>query len=494
MKKILITIGFFLTIGFSINAQSYSDALRLSQLNTFGTARTLGVSGAFGAMGGDYGSININPAGIADYRTSEFILTPSVNSYSNDATLSGAETVNSTGSGFGIQNIAVVFGNNVTGSDWQTSNFSIGLSRISDFSEEFSYAGTTPGSITERFLELGNFAGDVSNLDNFEAGLAWDVGALYFDANDNFVTDFTSPDQTIFKKQYIRRSGKINQLDFAWAGNLNNKVNIGVSAGLPFFTFEETKIYEEEDPNDEVSFFERLNFTEFLNTSGVGFNMKLGAVFKPTKKLRIGAALHTPTWYKMDDSYYTSLQYVYSDGGLNDSTATSPNGSFDYRMTTPWRAVGSVGTIIKVGDIRGFINADVEYLDYRNNSFNLTSNSDNPEDLAYEIELNQEIDAQLTSAVNFRLGGEFGYDIWRFRTGFALNGSPYEIDQQSSNNKVFSVGLGLRQDRFYLDLGYQRTKTEEGYIPYIVLEEQASQLVNIEGTRGKFLVTAGFKF
>ncbi len=494
MLKKLIYLGIVLGFSHGLHAQNYSEILKLTQLNDGTTARTMGVAGAFGAMGGDYGSLAINPAGLGDYRKSEFIFSPVIRSYSNDATLEGNSPRNTTGSGFGILNLGVVFSNNTAGSSWQTSNFSIGLSQINNFSEEFAYEGTTPGSITERFLELGNFAGSVDALDNFEAGLAWDVGALYFDTNENFVTDFPTADTRVFKEQFVRRSGRINQLDFAWGGNLNNKVNFGVSAGVPFFTFEETKVYEEIDQDGSVPFFERLQFTEFINTSGVGFNLKVGTVLKPTRNIRIGAAIHSPTWYSVDDSYNNSLEYVYNDNGIVSNSVDSPTGAFDYRINTTWRAIGSVGGIFRVGALRGFVNADFEYLDYRNGNFNLTENSTDPDVLDFELELNQQIDTELNSALNVRLGTELGYDIWRFRGGVALNGSPYSIDDQSSNNQVYSLGFGLRQDRFFLDVAYQLSKTEEGYIPFVVLEESAQQFANVEGTRSNIALTAGFKF
>jgi hypothetical protein len=64
MKKIfLINLTVFsISFGYS---QEVSDALRYSQDNLNGTARFRALSGAFGALGGDLSSINVNPAGSA---------------------------------------------------------------------------------------------------------------------------------------------------------------------------------------------------------------------------------------------------------------------------------------------------------------------------------------------------------------------------------------------------------------------------------------------
>ncbi|MCS6818413.1 MAG: hypothetical protein NZ522_00575, partial [Chitinophagales bacterium] len=54
-----------------LNAQIYDvDALRFSRLHTSGTARNIGVAGAFGSVGADLSAVLHNPAGVAMYRSS----------------------------------------------------------------------------------------------------------------------------------------------------------------------------------------------------------------------------------------------------------------------------------------------------------------------------------------------------------------------------------------------------------------------------------------
>ena len=62
MKKTAITL---LLIGMAVcaEAQTMYDALRFSENNYEGTARTMAMGNAFTALGGDLGSISINPAG-----------------------------------------------------------------------------------------------------------------------------------------------------------------------------------------------------------------------------------------------------------------------------------------------------------------------------------------------------------------------------------------------------------------------------------------------
>ena len=74
MKKIL----FLLLTGFTFNAaqsQEINDAMRYAQDNLNGTARFRAMGGAFGALGGDLSSLNINPAGSAVFANNQVALT-----------------------------------------------------------------------------------------------------------------------------------------------------------------------------------------------------------------------------------------------------------------------------------------------------------------------------------------------------------------------------------------------------------------------------------
>lgn len=44
-------------------------------------------------------------------------------------------------------------------------------------------------------------------------------------------------------------------------------------------------------------------------TTGTGFDLKLGAIFRPIddSAFRFGFAIHTPTWYTLTDKYNSSI-------------------------------------------------------------------------------------------------------------------------------------------------------------------------------------------
>jgi len=61
-----------------IFAQNQVDALRYSNLMFGGSARYVALGGAFGAVGADFTTLSVNPAGIGLYKTSEMSFSPSM--------------------------------------------------------------------------------------------------------------------------------------------------------------------------------------------------------------------------------------------------------------------------------------------------------------------------------------------------------------------------------------------------------------------------------
>ena len=78
MKKVALTIFMAVAATVAGYAQTAYDAFLFSDNNYEGTARTMAMGNAFTALGGDLGSISINPAGSAVAKHSQFIISPSL--------------------------------------------------------------------------------------------------------------------------------------------------------------------------------------------------------------------------------------------------------------------------------------------------------------------------------------------------------------------------------------------------------------------------------
>lgn len=489
----MLIMGLMATTAFS---QSLTDALRYSTVYPGGTARTAGAGGAFGALGGDFGGITINPASLATYRSSEFTFSPGIRNEKTESILQGSTLSTSNSENhFGLENLGLVLSNQPIASDWYTSNLAIGFNKIANFDRSYNFSGATIGSITERWVELANGL-NFQQLDDFEAYPAYSTGAIYdFEEDGFYETDFQGlPDQAVSKGQFVDQEGSINELSLTWAGNYKNKMSIGLGVGIPFLSFEELKTYYEEDPNGEIPIFDDLEYTEYLNTTGTGVNLKAGFIYTPARVLRIGASVQSPTWYFLTDDYDTNVAYSFTDSqGAQSYDESSPAGTFRYRFRAPWIATISAATLYKAGDIQGFVSADLEYKDYSSANYNLTANSVEEADREYGRLLNAEINQELTSAASIRLGTELAYKKLRLRGGVQLTQSAFEADD-GATSETLSLGIGVREDKFFIDLGLIHRTSELGYIPYVVSNDSRNQLVINDFTTNNWIVTLGYKF
>ena len=507
MKRIIILL-FTIVWYQQLSAQTAGDALRFSYFDVEGTARTMGVGGGIGALGGDFSVISTNPAGLGIYRTSEFVITPgfifnnttSVLEEGNSETLKVSETK------FNLNNVGLIVNMRPRSAKWKSFNFGIGMNRLADFKQSFFYEGKTEGSYADRFLDRafdsngnGLFPDD---LDAFEAGPAYSTGAIFEDFSNpdtnkiEYTNDFeehyklTGRDPEIQKQQSVRRKGGINELVLSAAGNYDEKLMLGATVGIPFISYDVEKSYEEEDPTDSIVSFVDMTFDERVKTRGVGINLKLGAIYRINQTVRLGVAVHTPTAYSLKDTFSTELEYSYNLGaGVERYREQSPEGAFKYKLKTPWRYIGSLGIIIKK---HGFISTEVEFVNYSKPSFNLTSNSSSPEDEVYQGEVNGDINSQYNSTINIKIGGEYAFKKFRIRAGYGRYGSPYASGNYSSNS--FSVGLGYRLYSFYFDLAYKYSQYESEYVPYYTSEKSFQQTVNNTLKENNILLTVGVKF
>jgi hypothetical protein len=487
-KHILSTVLLFFAVG-TLVAQNFNDAVRYSNLEVGGTARSIGAGGALSALGADFSVLSTNPAGMAWYRRSDFVISPSFyNSTTASTLLNGSNTTNEESrTNFNLNAFGLVAASNTRNPNWHTLNFGIGFNRLANFNNDFYYEGNSQGSLLNRFREQANSG----NFSDFESGLAIDAEGLY-DLNEDGVyeTDFDAdPDAMIFRTQDVSRRGAINELVISLASNYREKLMIGATLGVPFVNFREEKTYTEADQGagqqGDVFFFDELEYTEALNTTGAGINLKLGMIFRATQALRVGLAVHTPTAYSLQDNFETSMTYDYTveDGSSFRGQATSPDGLFEYNLRTPWRFIGGLGFVYRK---LGFFSAEVEYLDYTSNEFRFDGFDD------AEQSTNRDVNTQLSNAIKVRLGGEVAYEAFRFRAGLKLLQSPFEGDDTLNN--TLSGGVGYRSESFYIDLAYQRNSLDETYRPYLVSDNFPEQAVSNETNNNQIVITLGFRF
>lgn len=490
-SKIALTLIVIVSIQPLSKAQTLEDAVRYSIMNYSSTARSIGVGGSMSAVGADMSTASSNPAGIAEFRKSEFAISFGLPNVETTATIGGTSETESVNR-FKLNNAGIVFAYNPLSTKVKTFNLALGVNKLADFNQNVFYGGFSQGTRVERFLELANLR-TLGELDNFEAGLAFDT-ELIVDGNGdtNYESDFVTFNEELYREEFIERTGGMNEIFITIASNYDNKLSYGFTLGIPVINYTESKTYLESDDLFIVNNFFDYIFTQQLNTTGGGINFKAGLIYKVTNKVRLSGAVHSPTWLFLTDEFSTSLDFRL-DGEESGLVADSPLSEFEYRLTTPWRALAGIGLIYDLGSLKGFLNGEVEYLNYSSNNFNLTANSTDPVDQFIEEDLNNEINAALTSALNFRLGTELAYTNWRLRVGGALLASPYDNGDILGFDPQYNAGLGYRGNKIYIDLAYSLATFDNQYVPYRLSNPQFEQVINNTTDRSRFSVTIGTK-
>ncbi len=483
MKKLLILCISVLFTNIN-NAQNYNDAARFSALNPSSTARSLGTGGALGAIGAEFLTLSTNPAGIGMYRHSEFVISPGFHSYKGISSFEGNE-MDARKNKLHLGNIGIVFNTNHSGT-WKSLNFGIGVNLLKKFDSRLSYSGKSHHSIVQSMIEHINGKAE-KDFYFYDEQLVWDAQAIFpkFGQTNEYGSDFDNlpDDAKIDINENVWNYGHVRELVFGFGGNYDGKLMLGGSIGVPFATFRQIRRMNEEDTADVVPSFNNLKMEQDITSAGIGINAKFGIIYKPIQSIRIGLAMHTPTLYAMKDNFSRNLEYNFTfDGSTTSNSAKTGSSSFDYKLNTPWKVAGSFGFVApKIG----IFSADVEWVDYANSYFEYDS-----EYSTQESKANIGIEDHLVSNINLRLGADIGTKEFRFRAGYGLLGAPIK-DVKSTQN--FSLGVGIVQENYFIDMAFQKTFSKSQYSPYTIGGENLIN-VAIDENISKLLLTVGFKF
>ncbi len=213
----------------------------------------------------------------------------------------------------------------------------------------------------------------------------------------------------------------------------------------------------------------------------------MGAIFKPVDMLRLGVAFHLPTFFKLEDEYYSYLDASFDNvdaEGIKDYSADSPDLFYKYELTTPFRAIGSVA--YQFGK-KALLSVDYEFVDYA------TARLRRGEDGENFNSQNDAIKDAYRKTGNLRLGGEYRLGAISLRGGYAHYGSAYAKSEANADASysLISAGIGFKQKKFYLDFGFTHMMHEEQYFMYSSTNIVPS--VN-ESNTDKFMATVGFQF
>lgn len=490
MKRFATIFLGILLANFSYS-QNETDALRYSYLNYNGTARFAGLGGAMGALGADMSSITLNPAGMGRYSRSDFSFTSDV-TFSTTSSLYNNNAVEANKGNFNISNLGIVFVKPISferPTMWRYIQFGVTSSRTNDFHSNTKIEGNHDNSMLLSYSNYLNSNGiRLSEVSDFYEGLAYDTYLLNYDSiNQTFSPWYDTTNGNIDQSKSITTRGAQYQTDITFSGNYDGKLYVGGSIGFPRIRYNYSSTYTEKFNGDTVYDLEDYSFEEEIRTEGTGFNMKLGVIYLPVKSIRLGLAVHTPTWYSMNDQYTTTFVSNFRNNDY-DTRKNSPQGSFDYRLKTPGRVMASAAFLYKK---RGFISLEYEFVDYGNAKLNRALGSTDSYNFNKENTTTSNI---YRGASIYKAGAELRVsNHWTLRGGYAFYQSPFKKDETLTDGARTNIsgGIGYKNKSFSLDLTYlQSTVKEDNYL-YDPLYVNAAQL---KKTTHNFMVTAGFRF
>jgi hypothetical protein len=515
-------------------AQGELDAYRYSKSDLNGTARYLGMGGAFGALGGDISAMSSNPGGLAIYRSSEVVTSMSFSSVQTETKWSSVMKAKE--NTFNFDNIAYVsYFPTANSSGIMSWNVGFAYNRVNSFDRNYTTQGSGNNyqmySLADYIgaraygTKLGTLEGSTSSLATdpynnadwltvlgYEGGLISpinsqnsqniDYTSAFYDVDENNEEVYYSPSNT---KLNVQERGSTDKYDFSAATNISDFLFIGATLSVTDISYRTSTTYDEE--------FESINSNLYLdnesNTYGTGLGVNIGAIIRPTDFLRFGVAFNSPTWYRMTEYSKASAGSDISFYKPSKVNADTPDdGYWNYELRTPEKWIFSAAGIFK----HALISVDYELTNY--NSMKLYT--DRGEELTG---VNGDIQADFGIESLLKVGGEIKVTPqFSVRAGYALRSSAVKQDLEDNTVEVitegtiphytidkgtqyYTIGLGYRfSPRFYTDIAYvYQVKDESLKLFSNIYDGDGTALVNsdpidLSTKTTRLALTLGYKF
>lgn len=547
MKKIGLCIGILLLTGnMGLWAQGNQlDAYNLTATELGGTARSMAMGGAFGALGGDLSVISNNPAGLGIYRSSEISGTLDLSMVKASSDWSGV-SMDKNKTRFSPNNFGFELYFPTSGS---VRNWNLGFSynRLKNYYRTYRASSNGQNSSLADYIAMrasnsyldnnGNYAGipvnDIRGIengynpyDNWELGGHWlpvlgygsdMIEQAYSDVNDVYRSRFGrqsgnswetySPDHNMLS---VLEKGHMDEYNIGFGMNVSNFMFLGASLSVTDVDYEYISSYDETFKKSG-SLDDYLYLDNWLNTEGTAISFSVGAIMN-LQMLRLGVAYNSPRWYEMTDYYNAQGGTAIGDretDGWTPETAYS-----EYRFRTPGKWIFSGALVLGQ---TALISADYELMNYKNMHFADTEGDD------YNFGVNYDIEEDYTWSHTLKIGGEAKVTPqFAVRAGYMMQTSPMKDHLVNNNLEVlpsgtiphfivtskpthyYTVGLGYRfTPNFYMDMAcvyrynsanlyaFSNTYFKE---PDYGIQPVASTPAKLKTESTRVILTLGYKF
>lgn len=535
MKKI-ISLALLVAVSVNSFAQNVNDALRFSTNDYYGTARSMAMGSAFTALGGDLGSVSINPAGSAVNNYSQIVISPSVSISSNNALFAADGYVGDGGSSdiksssrstkMTMPNFGFMLNMN-TNQKRGLKAFTFGFvgNSTSYFNNDLEANGDNQYTSYMGYL-AALASSENMTLDELNKASYWDMGVYYWPAmvgyrsgmiNETGNGDYVGAAQGITSDGYpvrgvldqrYSRSTQGNKYDMVinMGFNFNDRLYFGLNLGMVELAYRSKSMIKERalHPNDfpvtiggKEDHFNSMSFYENYTASGSGVYAKFGFIAIPTEGLRIGAAIQTPVANHITETLWYSGETQFDNAVGNESIKSKDEYIYDFNFTSPYRINAGVAYTIPGF---GLLSADYEFCDYSTMKFKEADSIDNS---GFD-ESNKSIQDGAGASHIIRLGAEYlPHPNYSLRAGYNfistaeryINESGVKVAPEAFTQS-FAIGAGYKSSKsFFLDAALRCKVNANEYIyPYPSYDEFDSPEILNKSRLWDAVLTFGWRF
>lgn len=521
-------------------AQSAMDAYSLTPTQLRGTARFVGMGGAFTSLGGDISTMTQNPAGIGVYRHSDVGLTFDISIRNYNAETSNGKFSNRQTKGY-FDNFGYIGAIKLPGA-LRTINWGVSYNRLSAFDRRFNgYNNPTSSSLSNYIASFTDGSDSGSMLfdksQNYDPYLDSDNDWLSILAYNSLMINNTTNDKTYAglyqngttgdAEYSVHEWGYVDEYDIELGGNVNDILYWGLGVGIMDMSYSRQSNYSE-SMSDALVYSGNGNNLENGNAgfglynekyiSGTGANLKVGLIVRPVEMLRVGFAIHTPTWMHLTSNGLGETQYNYSpyrETGNSENRTFSgseytDNFEYNWRLHTPWRFM--VGASLVIGN-QAIVSLDYERVAYNDMKVKYGTWNNWGQNFVEDDRVNTAVKETCKAANIIRLGLEYrltrrisaraGFNYQATNIREAAENNRMEINTSGTDpsyildkdNYNICLGLGYRYKSWYVDLTYQHTtlkSTYHAYTPYADVVNTPS--ADLTTNHNNIVVSTGFKF
>ena len=101
----------------------------------------------------------------------------------------------------------------------------------------------------------------------------------------------------------VESSGGITEINLGWGTEASKKFMAGLSLGINIINQDRRTYFHESDATgDTDNDFSFLTYDETFTLKGYGLNLRGGLIYRPKEYIRLGLAVHTPTWMSLKEN------------------------------------------------------------------------------------------------------------------------------------------------------------------------------------------------